>query len=507
MGTKNKSRNKTEFGDFQTPLELARQVCLLLSRSGLEPVSIIEPTCGTGNFIIAALEQFTSIRNIVGIDINGRYTEIACASIDKLSPNYISKIFITEDFFKVNWSSIIEALPEPLLIIGNPPWVTNSQLGRIEGSNLPSKANFQNYRGIDAITGKSNFDISEWMLNKTVELITDRDATLAMLCKKSVARKVLYHHWKSNPNSIQSEIYNVETSVYFDASVDACLLVVSPLLSERNLDCRVFDSLKDTAPAFTFGYRQGTLAANIDQFERLKHLQGKEYYKWRSGVKHDCSKVMEFRRKINGYQNGFGELVELEDEFMYPMLKSSEIANVCNRQPTRWMLVTQHIVGEDTKQIRYLAPKTWQYLQKHAHLLDGRASSVYRDKPRFSMFGIGEYTFAPWKVAISGFYKEINFRVVGPHLDKPVVLDDTCYFILCLTEQEAFYIADILNSDVAKEFYSAFIFWDDKRPITADILKRLDLLALAGELGMEETFKGFLQQYPQKMEQTLLFSK
>jgi hypothetical protein len=499
--------NKTEFGDFQTPLELAQQVCLLISKSGLAPVSILEPACGIGNFIIAALEHFTSIRNIVGIDINSRHIESACASVDKLVPDYISKNFITEDFFKVNWSSIIETLPEPLLVIGNPPWVTNSQIGRIEGSNLPDKTNFQNHRGIDAITGKSNFDISESMLNKTIELITDRQATLAMLCKKSVARKVLHNQWKNRQKLIKSEIYNIETSSYFDASVDACLLVVSPSLSERILDCRVFDGLKDTAPAFIFGYRQGTLAANIDQFERLKHLQGKEYYKWRSGVKHDCSKVMEFRKKIHGYQNGFGELVELEDEFLYPMLKSSEIANVCNRQPTRWMLVTQHVVGEDTKQIRYLAPKTWQYLQIHAHLLDKRASSVYRDKPRFSMFGIGEYSFAPWKVAISGFYKEINFRVVGPHLDKSVVLDDTCYFIPCLTEQEAFYIADILNSDVAKDFYSAFIFWDDKRPITADILKRLDLLALAGELGMEETFKGFLQQYPQKTEQTLLFSK
>ena len=30
--------------------------------------------------------------------------------------------------------------------------------------NLPSKSNFQNRKGLDAVTGKANFDISEWML-------------------------------------------------------------------------------------------------------------------------------------------------------------------------------------------------------------------------------------------------------------------------------------------------------------------------------------------------------
>jgi len=38
----------------------------------------------------------------------------------------------------------------------------------------------------------------------------------------------------------------------------------------------------------------------------------------------------------------------------------------------------------------------------------------------------------------------------------------------------------------------AFIFWDAKRPITIDILKRLDLVALARELGAGDAIEYFL---------------
>ncbi len=104
------------------------------------------------------------------------------------------------------------------------------------------------------------------------------------------------------------------------------------------------------------------------------------------------------------------------------------------------------------------------------------------------MFGVGDYAFAPWKVAISGFYKDLQFTVVGPHAGKPVVLDDTCYFVPCRSEEEARYVASLLNSVPAREFYSATIFWDAKRPVTIETLERLDLSALAIELGSLATY-------------------
>ena len=48
---------------------------------------------------------------------------------------------------------------------------------------------------------------------------------------------------------------------------------------------------------------------------------------------------------------------------------------------------------------------------------------------RFSIFGIGDYSFAKYKVTISGMYKRTTFSLVLPENDKPLMLDDTCYFI------------------------------------------------------------------------------
>lgn len=52
-------------------------------------------------------------------------------------------------------------LPKNCLILGNPPWTTNSKMGQIDGTNLPEKSNVDTLKGMDALTGKSNFDISK----------------------------------------------------------------------------------------------------------------------------------------------------------------------------------------------------------------------------------------------------------------------------------------------------------------------------------------------------------
>ena len=230
------------------------------------------------------------------------------------------------------------------------------------------------------------------------------------------------------------------------------------------------------------------LLADIAAYHRWKHLCGHETLRWRSGIKHDCAKVMELYREGDKYRNGLAQMVEIEDVYVYPMLKSSSLAKGGQKTRNRFMLVTQKTVGEQTNRIEEEAPKTWAYLKSHADLFGRRASSIYRDRPAFSIFGVGDYSFAPWKVAISGFYKKLAFVPVGPVSGKPVVFDDTSYFLPCATRQQALFLAALLNSPVARSFFGAFVFWDGKRPITAELLRRLDLRRLAEELGVAEEF-------------------
>ena len=129
-----------------------------------------------------------------------------------------------------------------------------------------------------------------------------------------------------------------------------------------------------------------------------------------------------------------------------------------------------------------LSFRTWRYLLTHSNALDRRRSSIYARRPRFAVFGIGPYTFSPWKVAISGLYKNPVFRVIGSVNGTLIVLDDTCYFIPCKTQEEATFFCLMLNSDVAKTLIRSLAFFDAKRPITIDVLKRIDLKKLAARM-------------------------
>jgi hypothetical protein len=63
------------------------------------------------------------------------------------------------------------------------------------------------------------------------------------------------------------------------------------------------------------------------------------------------------------------------------------------------------------------------------------------------------------------------------------MVDDTCYFIPCQSQEEAELLFQLLASAAAKEFLNSLVFPDSKRPITADVLRRLSFVGLARELG------------------------
>lgn len=472
--------SKTAFGDFQTPLNLAREVCALVAQSGFDPASILEPTCGIGAFLQAALETFPHVRRILGLEINPHYVSKAqevCLSIASQTRVEIHQA----DFFLTDWPAIMATLPEPILVIGNPPWVTNSALSALGSANTPVKANLDHLRGIDALTGKSNFDISEWMLRKNLEWLDGKHGMLAVLCKTAVARKVLAYAWQHRMRIASASLYRFDSRAHFGVAVDACLLLIHSHPAGNSQQCAVFSTLQARYPASVFGWQDGVMVADLSLYQKWRSLFGTGLKGWRSGIKHDSSQLFELRIEHGKLINGLGEVVDLEPDVLFPLLKSSDLA--AHRQPRLWMVVPQRTMSDDPIRLQIDAPKTWHYLNKHAHLLAKRKSSIYKNRPRFAIFGVGSYSFAPWKIAISGLYKKLEFVKVPPYQGRPVVFDDTCYFFPCESEAECDLLYELVMSDPAQEFWSALIFWDAKRPITAQSLNSLNLLALAQILG------------------------
>lgn len=481
-----KSIDKWQYGDFQTPVDLARKVVEVLKRNhGIDPDFIIEPTCGKGAFVLATYEGFEN-SHILGFDINSEYVGEAKSSLKEIFTSNRAEIS-EADFFNTDWEKMLSSLKGYILIIGNPPWVTSSELGLLNSKNLPEKSNFQNRKGIEAITGSGNFDISEWMLLQHINWLSNRGGAIAFLCKYAVARKVMRQVRQVSEHRFFGHIYPIDAKAYFDASVEACLFVLTT--DTGNADCEVYESLDSVKPSHVIGERDGFIVSDVSHYEKWRHIRGQDSrYIWRSGVKHDCSKIMELEPNGDGYKNGLGEIVKCEDDYIYPLLKSSDVGNGRTTSYRKVVLITQKSVGEDTSQIKEIAPNTWKYLIEHREYLDNRRSSIYKNKPDFSIFGIGPYSFKKWKIAISGLYKKLKFNLVGPLDGKTVAFDDTVNFLSFDSEEEARFVYHLLTSLPALEFLESMIFWDEKRPITTEILRRLSFKEVARELGELEQY-------------------
>ena len=475
-----KSSNKVEFGDFQTPPALARDVCKLILRLGEKPDVIAEPTAGRGAFLVAAAGTFSSAA-LRGWDINADYVREATNALNDIGASPRGLI-ACQDFFSYDWESELAALDGNLLLLGNPPWVTNSGVAVVNGTNLPAKENFLGLRGIAARTGKSNFDISEWMLIRLLRALRGRTATLATLCKTATARKFLRYAWQNDGRIATAAIYRIDAALHFDAAVDACLLFLRTGATGPN-EADVYPSLSAAEPAARIGLAGHELVADIHSYRALRHLEGLSPFRWRSGVKHDCAAVMELRPTADGdIENTAGERLELEPNYLFPLLKCSDLANG-RITPERVVLVTQRFVGDDTAKIGETAPRTWSYLQSHRDRFLARKSSIYKGRVPFALFGIGEYAFAPWKVAVSGLHRSARFQLIPPHRGHPVFFDDTCYYLPFEREEDARLVTEILNSASCQRFLLSLIFPDSKRPITVDLLQRLNLAAIADEAG------------------------
>jgi len=343
------------------------------------------------------------------------------------------------------------------------------------------------------------------MVLRQVGWLRERHGWIAVLMKTAVARKILRQTWKRGEPVGRAAVFAVNAMHHFGDAVNACLFVLPVQPSQPSRSCDVFDTLEDLEPTGTVGYYDGILIADVDAFMARRHLLGFNCdYVWRSGIKHDCTKVMDLTRSRNGgLVNGLGKVVEVEDTYLFPMLKSSDVARG-KQYSNRMMIVSQQEIGENTSHIQRDAPRTWAYLCTHGEQLDGRRSMIYRGKPRFSIFGVGDYTFAPWKVAASGFYQVPHFVKVGPTGGKPVVFDDTVYFLPCRSEDEADFPQALVQSKPYSQLLHSMIFAAEKRPVTAEALRRISLERVADELGLGDRYAAFIGRKPERQMELAL---
>jgi len=472
------AESRVEYGDFQTNKKLAESVCNYLKNKNINPKTLLEPTCGKGSFIFSAIKIFGSLQQIFGIEIQEKYLwhlkfELLEYFLSNPNANKPQINLYHCSIFDFDFKQIKSQIDNrELLVIGNPPWVTNSTLSTLNSKNLPKKSNFKNTKGIDAITGKGNFDIGEFISLKMLDLFSKENGYFAFLIKNSVIKNIVFEQRKNKYPISDIEKHMINAKQEFNASVDASLFV-----------CKFNSTPESTAKEYDFytsklrvslGWVNNKFASDIEKYKKYQHLDGICPFEWRQGIKHDCAKIMELERIDGGFRNALGEEFELEEDLVYGILKSSDLKEDIVNTPRKFTIITQKRIGEETSQILERLPKTRAYLHRHKEHFLSRKSSIYNGKPMFSIFGVGDYSFKPYKVAISGLYKQTKFTLVKPN-GTVLLLDDTCYFIGFDTLEEAEKIKNLLNQSETQEFIESFMFTDSKRAITKDLLMRISI--------------------------------
>jgi hypothetical protein len=482
--------NKIEYGDFQTPQSLANTVCKYLKNNNINPEIIIEPTAGFGNFLISSLEYFDNIKYVFCIEINKFYTIITKLRLIFYLEFHNPKIFpvikiYNDSIFDFDFNKFNIENDKNILVIGNPPWVTNTKLGNLNSSNLPVKTNFKSLRGLDAMTGKSNFDISEYITLMLIEYFQNKDAVLCFLVKNTVVKNIIYDQ-KNN----KYKLSNLKKIVFdankeFNVSVDACMFYAD---FNKSVEYEIEEiNLYDDSHVADFGWHGNNFVSNGKNYKLYKQFDGKSQLTWRSGIKHDLAKIMQLKKKNGIFINGLGEEFELEEDLVYSYLKGSFLKNKLINSSNLFTIITQTNLSYTNSENFEKFPLTLNYLREHEQYFNARKSAIYKNKAKFAIFGIGDYSFSPYKIGIASLYKKFSVTLIMPDENgKPIMPDDTCYFLGFNSFKDALITFGLLNSSIVNDFINSIAFNDSMRKFTKEVLMRINLVKIAESISFKE---------------------
>jgi hypothetical protein len=466
-----RSESVVGFGDFQTPDSLAKKALEFVRSRGVSPGRILEPTCGSGTFVSASYSTWDSVSEVVGIEINPVYD----GQLTDLSKRYPSFRYDYLDAQMMESEDLKWKSSESLLICGNLPWVTTDALSRlVDDYQLRIRDNPKKLKGLDALTGSGSFDISERLALRFVQIaVKEEKADIALLLKESVARRILV---ESRRLYASAAVIKIDSLRWFGVKVQSCLLYMH---FEKGLinDSGSVEYFKDFSSERT---EQWTLDGGVVR-RALPNMSAKFRLTpglvWRHGIKHDAAAVFEFG-------SGEGPSVSadllsragLSDKscYVYPFVTARDLHRSLQLERVqRSMLVPQRKLGDRSIESDPTAVLEREYLLSVNNRLAMRRSSIYRNKPFYALFGVGTYTFSPFKAAVAGLYIRPHFRFLGPIAGKPIVLGDTSYFVPCENAIDAAIIVTLANEDVIMAEVQGMAF-AGKRPVTKRVLDALD---------------------------------
>lgn len=413
------------------------------------------------------------------------------------------------------WVKIIQNSFAPLLfknfdyIIGNPPWIKWEFLSsdyKNKLSNLYLKIyNLYSYKGMQAGMGFAHDDISIVFSYVCMDKYLKENGILAFVLKQTLYKSIAGREFRKFiidkketriPVSIKKVIDLLDLKPFKHSGAETSIAIIKksektvyPVnysvwkikKGNRIIESMSLSQIKDSVAISNFEARPDPHSKDLTDVwvmnkegEKIKKaIFGQNHYEVRHGVVNDLNNV--FLIKIIGNKNknviitnqqkGKKKIANtqavIEKDLIYPLLKPRHI-KMWEIKGYDYIIIPhkKHGVNNESE-IKIKYPKTYSYLLKFKNNLLERASKWFKGegKPFYTLFGIGEYTFKPYKVVWSSI-GYLHAFAVADTIDDPIIgkkspiPDNTISYLSFNDITEAHYVCGILNSNLIKEVFS-----------------------------------------------------
>jgi hypothetical protein len=481
-------------GEYYTPDWLAEHVLNRLGYAG--EGHLLDPACGSGTFLAHALRRMKTptLDNIAGIDVNPLACLAARATVlfhtgkptrEITLPIYCAdSILNPPDIGKFDF------------IAGNPPWINWETLPPTYREQ--TKQQWIDYglfphSGIETLLGKGKKDLSILLTYASIDNNLCDDGKLAFIVTQSILKSsgagAGFRKFMISDTPLSVDVVDDLTriNVFNGASTRAAVIVLQKgtpthypvpyyLWRRNGKPIREDDSLKTV----TANIRQipfvaepvaesdsSWLTGRANAIEAVRKLRGQSDYDAHAGVYTGGANavywleiigregdLLHVRNIIDGAKRAVPTVEAwIEPDFVYPLLRGRDVKR-WHATPTAHILMMQNPqtrMGYDEAWLQKNYPRTYAYLAQFESVLRSRATYTRFFRPHdpfYSMFDVGDYTFAPFKVVWQGFgANSMQAVVIGTVDDKPIMTNQAMHpFIGIHDEKEAHYLAACLNS-------------------------------------------------------------
>lgn len=444
-----------------------------------------------------------------------------------------SKFKESNNLFSVNTSDFEEVnIPLVDYVVGNPPWVNWEYLPkeyRLNTSHLWQYYNLFNVKGLEAAFIKE--DISVLVTYVVLDKYLKENGKLGFVVKETLFKSIKqgegFRKFKIYPTNTSINPYRVDDLTLFKPFKEAVnktavlfiekgqplnypvdYVVWQPTNGKRSFENDM--KTKDLSHFFDFSFKKaqpcdakrlnsGWVTVHSEDLERTNAVLGTSAYTGRTGLFTGGSNAVFWLRILRGSTKenlritniterakNKVDIVEMdiEPQFIFPFLTGNEL-DFWEYKYTKY-LVCPHTA--ETKMypvalnILKEYPKTLAYFERFKTDLQERKGFTSFDKHihiqnYYALQRIGDYTFAPYKVAWRFICKEFRPAVIEYAHDellgnKNIIPNEKIIFVGLNDRQEAFYLCGLLSSTPYRNTIHSYMV---DTQITPSIISRLNL--------------------------------